>query len=1017
MKRLTSILHALMLSMAVAVFGAETVPMVYGVRIASSNESHRQALVSFPANNPALITDEVDLSGYNVLTAACDGSNYFMVVSADGIVPSAMMKLNLDTKSMATVAAYDWKVDLAGSLLLQDMTFDPQRKMLYAIGYDLSNAELVGEEVDAPFGVFAIDPVTGKASSVGYQDVTNLWTLAANGAYEWLSVADDGSLWLLNSANGSLDQKLLATGVTPCAQQSMSFDLKNDVCYWASVSVAPDGENYQSMLRTLAMGDNWQWQMSTVGALADNTVLIGLYVDPDATNADAPAQIKSLTATPGQNGASTVKLAWTNPSLTMGGSQLAGQLGVKIYRDSQLAATIDNSTPGAAASWTDSNVATGRHTYSVAPFNSAGEGKKCYAPEFFVGVDTPGAPLAVSASKSSDGKTITVTWNAPTDGANGGWFDSQAVSYNVVRMPGAAKVASGLTNRSFADTDVAELHGYYYIVSATTAAGEGPGAKSNVNITGEALCLPYRLNLADEDNGNLWTIVNGDGDVYAWYINHDMWGGTSNFFRYYPENTVDPETMADEWLISPAMKLEKGKYYVVSYSVRLLHDLFPANSALFIGRGYDTAALTTELERNERETNDIVWTQHAVPFSVETSGDYNFGYQVSNMVPVQFNDFAVDEVSKRDLTVAAPEGNTMLNAGETATFKAVVLNNGFESIDKYKVELVDDAGGAPLAFTEVNEPLACYASATVEIRWTPEAARTINLKTRVVADGDLRADNDLSTDALQVNVSAGGTTIDITDGTTGSGYVPFYPSYKHSATQTIYTADELSSAPDNHAVTGLKYYIYNMYTSAPHDVELEVALANVDDFDNFEEGYPIQESVFTTVFNGVVSISKENASFTIALDKPFDYAGGNLCVYTRHLNVTDATPSVIFCAKYDGASPKRSIVYRDSENPFDFSQEVAAYKDRPNLTIFMQKSTTAIPSVEPTHAISAHYDRSAKTLSIDGDYTACRVFSPTGLLLGEYSGSESISLQRHGSGMAIVEITHAAGRSVSKIIL
>lgn len=987
------------------------VPRIYGIRVMSDNADAAQSLVSFPADDPSAITEEIDLSQYLILAAACDEGIYHIIATYDGIVPSKYLQLDLATKKIREVASYDWKTDLAASLLVQDMTYDVNRRMLYTIAFDLSQAEMVEEEIEAPFGTFCIDPVSGEARLLGTQETASLVTIAADGDNGWYSIDNNGIFWNLSAQDGTPVLEILSTRIIPDAQQSMSFDTETGICYW--VSSSSTGSRSATQLHTLRMNDDSEWSMTTVGTLADNSRLIGLYVDSNPTRSDAPEAIRSLVATPAPLGANEATLHWTNPTTAIDGSGLSA-LSVSIHRDGTPVHTTEGCTPGEEMSWTDYDVTTGMHTYHVVPSVNNVEGKPTYADEIFVGTDTPGAPETVKATKSTEGHAIAIEWTAPAMGEHGGWFDASQLTYSIIRNPGGVTLAEGLTETEYTDGDITDMHGYIYSVVPATEAGNGAAAVSNTVISGPALDIPYTMDLNDPDQVNLWTAVNSDGDDYTWYAYGQGWGGTfDTFFRYYPENILDPSLETDDWLISPAMNLQAGKLYRARYDIRLLGDLFPANTTLAFGTAPDPSRMTEVIERLDGDINVIAWTTHSVPFKVDESGEYHFGFQTRNAVPVQWYKFQVSEIARVDLAASAPSGSTLANVGVPSDYVVAVTNDGFEDVEQYTVRLTD-GDGKTLASADVTETIPSQATAYISITWTPETAGMTPVFARVEADGDENDSNDAA-GPLDVDVMGEGFSIDVTDGTSASGYTPFYLSYVNSAVQTIYTANELGA--DEGHISSLTYYIQSVSTQSELRFDAEVALANVEESSFSGSAAMIPEENFTTVFSGELTIENGQATLPIKFDDTFEYTGGNLCVYTRHHKTSPDFASVIFKARYASGDPLHSCLYRDDETPFDFTQAVSAYRDRPNASFFFIRNSGIKTTESGWAGPVMSYSRATRTLTIDGEYISCRVFSATGALLGEFSGAHIISLGQLPAGVAIIEIVTKEGTSTVKTLI
>lgn len=994
---------------------ASAASQVYGIQVYSSAGEQSQAVVSFPVDAPSQVQQVYDLSQYDIVAAAANDGVYYMLHSDDGLVASKFLRLDLNTMRLTEVKTFDWKVDVAARVLYTDMTYDADSDVLYACGFDIEHGTTddSGQLTQAPFALYRIDPATGDAELIGSQEDHSIAALSMGGG-ELVGVADNGSLQQVDTYSGELIFEIMeSTGITPVGIQSMSYDSGSECFYWASY--ASDGEgNGVSQLVKIYRDDYWEYHAEMLGKIGDECEMIGLYVDPNPLPMDAPAMVTDLTVTPGADGAATAALKWVNPSKTIGGQHLT-DFGIEIYRDGDMVTTTNAVASGEEATWTDENVPAGMHTYSVVAVNSDNvKGKAAYADDLWIGVDMPGAPVSASAVKASDSYAITVSWTAPEKGLHGGWFDAADVKYMVVRYPDN-KTFENITELSLVDEDITEMHGYYYDITAMTSAGGNGGTIRTKSVaSGAPHAVPYAPDFNVADDANQWAALNVDNDEYEWYTDRN-WGGTRDtYYRYYPADMQDPTVERNDWLISPAIALEAGKRYVVQYDVRLLGDLFPANITLAMGNAQTAEAMTTELERIDGDINDITWTTHAIPMTVETSGAYNFGYQVRNSVPVQFYKFAIKEVHDIDLAVSETHGSGMGNIGTASEFEVTVENRGFNAVESYAVELIGNEENI-LATTNVTEPLASQASTKVVVSWTPETEGSFTITPRVVVDADGNETDNVGT-PVTVSVFGEGTMVDVGEDLSSTMLVPIGAYYRHSAAQSIYTSDMIGFNEG----AEIKAAIYTISKTMGGgtgmlDINLKYALGNVEQ-SAYEDNNMLPEENYTNVFDGDMSIDLAGNNMVVVFSEPFIYNGGNLGVYARH--DSEASSMLLFVSNRPSMnSPRSSCYYTNNTEPFVFGTSVTRNgSDLPKVT-FLVKEKSGIDDVDAEAGVDVLYDRASHTLVMAGDYTVCRVYSVAGTLLGEYVGRDVISVESLPAGVAVVEVTTPTGRVVKKITI
>lgn len=998
-----SLLGAAMLA-GVTTTSAEVAPRVYGIQIYSDSEPEgAQKLVSFSVDDPANVTVEQDLSNYTIVAAAAHDGVYYMFHSDDGMVPSKYLTYDMAHKTVTEVKNLDFNFDEAACLVILDMTYDVADQSLYAVAADLRNAEVVGGELNAKFGLYWINPENGDAELVGLEEVTTITTLAA-GLDELWGIDENGEFWLIDRWSGMPQDILHSTGITPVGLQSMSYDMESNRFYWASLTV--DGAGMpNSQLISIELSDEWETSMTELGKIGDNLELIGLYVDPNPVDPNAPRGVTNLVIEAARGGVNDATLSWTNPEYNVKGEKLESSLSVAIYRDEEKVGEV-NGQPGENMTWTDHAALNALYTYSVVVSSGDYTGEAVYAAPVFVGTDIPGAPLDVKATREAEGYGITIEWKAPLKGEHGGWFDNSDLHYTLIRYPDNVTVAADIAALTFTDNDITTQEGYSYGVKVIAGEGFGPEAVSNIVVSGRPIVPPYKMTLTEQDE-RLWTVWNGDGDEYTWYVHRTGWGGTWDpIFRYYPENTVNPQGVADDWIISPSFELKAGKKYLVSYDVRLLGVLFPTNSSLWIGNQATPDAMTEKLASFEQEVVDMVWETRTIPVIVDQDGSYNFGYKVENLVPVQLMNFYLREVVDVDMMATTLTGPTTLAIGDEAKFVVGIENAGFETVDNFKVSLCD-AEGAVLTDTTYDMELKPGAKSEVEISWTPQMGGNMTIRAKVEVEGDAISDNDFST-PLNVNVMKAGSWVDVAVGNSSTGFAPFNCSQTYSVAQTIYAADLMAECQGKQ-IEAINYYLDICRKNV--NAELEIWFGTTD-MTEFQEATPVPESELTKVFSGMVSLEPGAERLTIMLDTPFEYAGGNLVVFTRA--IVDQTALIAFKSTYN-KDIHYSLVDSGSDPISDFTQDMLLSTHCPDMSLMVFDST-GVKEIMTTATAGVTYDRAARKLNIAGEFDLCRVYTSTGRLVASFRAGDSVTVPAGVSGIGVVEVVRGEGTSVAKII-
>ena len=234
----------------------------------------------------------------------------------------------------------------------------------------------------------------------------------------------------------------------------------------------------------------------------------------------APAAPADFAVVPGAKGALEATITLTAPTTAIDGTELTELKQVKVYRAHKLVKSFSAPKPGEVLSFTESNLPNGMAAYTAEALNASGPGLEAAA-QAFVGTDTPDVPTDVTLTMVDEVPTI--SWTAPTKGANGGYIDPEALTYYVQRGTDDLLVAQSVSGLSATDkyfSMPAEQTEIFYYVYASSVTALGDGAPSNVVVVGPSYSLPFRESFAggyldhslwgiiDEPNTGTWGMVN-----------------------------------------------------------------------------------------------------------------------------------------------------------------------------------------------------------------------------------------------------------------------------------------------------------------------------------------------------------------------------------------------------------------------------------------------------------------------------------------------------------------------------
>ena len=339
-------------------------------------------------------------------------------------------------------------------------------------------------------------------------------------------------------------------GVTFKTKVSSASSSKNLAVVLSTAATAEGG--HTEVFREVVSGNTYTEKTAVFSVPADGKYYIGFLFDGDSNNWDdlyvddvlvdlvipAPAAVSDLAVAPAAEGALEATLTWTNPSLTNSGSELSALTKVVVTRDGAEIKTFDAPAPGSAASYTDKElVAPGFYTYAVIPYLDENAGKTAEVTSAWVGKDTPKAPASVTVA--NDGAGRTVTFEAVTESANGGYMPAE-LTYTISRN--GVVLAEGVAAEPYVDTEANLPLGFYtYSVYAGYDDVKGEAANSEPVRLGETLALPYTPDHMDSKEYELWTLDKGNsrndwGHDAQWYKGlaiygaYNSWAYTPPFF-------------------------------------------------------------------------------------------------------------------------------------------------------------------------------------------------------------------------------------------------------------------------------------------------------------------------------------------------------------------------------------------------------------------------------------------------------------------------------------------------------
>lgn len=880
-------------------------------------------------------------------------------------------------------------------LVLDEMTYDPKTDKIFGMHYDTD-----GGISD----IYEIDRTTLELKRVA-SVYALLYTLAAdNGTLYAVRMSDKGST-LCKIDESSINESTKSCTLSDIGQgtginigdysQSMEFDKTTHRLWW--VAQTESGAAYMAELDTETGKVKGRTLINSELQLL--AMAIPYQYVPDA----APSYPRGFNVKAGGNGALTAALSFTTPSLNYRNGSLSSLSGVKVYRNGELVQTIAEMATDKLTTWTDTPTADGYYIYKVVPYNEAGDGVyKEYAT--FVGEDLPGEPQNVTLS--AVGGNATISWTAPTEGQQGGYFDAASLKYDVVRMPDNVTVVSGTSSTTVTDA-VTEQKGYSYVVTSVNKKGKGASATSNTLGFGPEGNVPFTSPLTTQADFNRWVADDKNKD-----------GGTWNFYLPTQTTTYDrTDYAADDWLYSPALTFDKNKTYQIRYTYSTANwvnpdDMQPVMEKMKVWLCQEP--LTSGNQQLIRETGEFhtasnIYLYGKDNFQPSVSGSARVAFQAcsdANRGQIYLKDVSVREYSATDLSVQQMTGSTLVNSNVQQTFTVDVKNEGSDGVADYKVVLLDAETNAVLGEAKGLE-VAPDATVEVPVNWIPGAEGTINVLAKVeLASDTYPADNVLATPLeVKINPEAADKWLTLnTDNNTAWRY-PFWLLDPYSKVQSLFLEKEMQKK--NIRITGMRV-LYNGKREAEFTFPAKISFkqTNREDVLNAAgDKAEFENGDFATVFDGNLAISGvgDRKELVINFTTPYLYTGGNVCMEfecqlgNNYITNTSEHPEWLV-TELSGQSPRSA--YCSGNNS---QQDVWGAEFVPTLSIsYIDETGNGILTLTGDKFGVTRYGNS---LLFAQTVDAAQLYSVSGCKLADVRKSDRIDIAGIAKGVYLLKVS------------
>lgn len=219
----------------------------------------------------------------------------------------------------------------------------------------------------------------------------------------------------------------------------------------------------------------------------------------------SPAEPTDITVVAAEGGELRATVTFTMPTKTIGGADLDENTTLTATVECESTVTVEGK-PGEELAATVATLQ-GDNTISITVAAGEAVGKKVTV-DVFTGEAIPGKVTDLTVTQSADFMSMTLAWNAPTEGYEGGFINPANLTYTVRILKETVMgqlwddLATGLTETSYVFTTDDETLEYYSLaVVAVGPSGMSPEIAENGGVLG----VPYTLPMSDNfSSSNLY---------------------------------------------------------------------------------------------------------------------------------------------------------------------------------------------------------------------------------------------------------------------------------------------------------------------------------------------------------------------------------------------------------------------------------------------------------------------------------------------------------------------------------
>ena len=622
----------------------------------------------------------------------------------------------------------NYKADWGFMVITGWMCFNPDQKTesmimgSFSPGYDLMTATYLESR---GYGLFyAVDQTAGTPALLSINTAGAVQKLADLPAgtdfYGGLAVgrnntvyglAKNGDLYTIDLSNYSLS-KVGNTGVTTTYCTALCYDSKLNMLY-TTTCYDTDPSGFYAI--------NPMNAESTLCYKFDEWVQLRILNIPGAAAAEnVPSAVTDLKAD-FPNGSLQGTVSFLPPSTLFDGTPGDGELSWTVELDGTPVATGKTAFGGQRVEASIKVPAGGNHVFRAYVSNVSGN-SPAETLSLYLGADMP-MPVESATLVYTD-NMLKLSWPA-VKGENGGYVDQDQIVYKVTRyVNGESSQPVDVKGLSYSEPYSEPASGIemiYYTVTSSYAGISAGATNSNRVMLGH-LMPPYDNFFASASDFDNVLVIDNNHDSRSWLYDENM---QAIYCR--------DATGVDDYAILPAMQLEKGKIYFLSFVAGTVSEWYKEKCALYVGREPEVSALTTQLIAPTEYATPMKLlpdgTHTGTPFSTqfipEETGVYYFAIK-SCSDDDQYRNFISDFQISAPRSTPAPAAVTDLSATADAEGDNVVTI-------KFTAPATDLNGDALTTLTSVD----VYRGQELVKRTTPKPGESVTVVDNEAPEGNV----------------------------------------------------------------------------------------------------------------------------------------------------------------------------------------------------------------------------------------------------------------------------------------